>query len=163
MSTRFKFGIIMELFLVFGLFPFIAVLLNTYLDWPILTSIPSTIVGILILGFGILVIVRSTYDLVIKSKQEFVKPTQALPKFIIEGIYQYVRNPMYMGDFLIVLSEFLIFGQIALLGYFFILILLVHLAVVYQEEPTLEAAFGSDYLNYKARVPRWFPKFIRKN
>lgn len=138
-------------------------LLNTYLGWPVLTSIPSTIVGMLLLGFGLLVIVRSTYDLVIKSKQEFVKPTNAPPKFIVEGIYQYVRNPMYLGDFLVVLSEFLIFGHIALLGYFFILISLVHLAVVYQEEPTLEAAFGSDYLDYKARVPRWFPKFDRKN
>jgi protein-S-isoprenylcysteine O-methyltransferase Ste14 len=163
MSARFKFGIIIELFLIFGLFPFLAVLLNTYLDWPVLNSIYNMIGGILLLIIGILIIVLSARDLVINSKQEIIKPTRAPPKFITEGIYQYVRNPMYLDDFFVVLSEFFIFGHTALLGYFFLLISLVHLAVVYQEEPTLEAAFGSDYLDYKARVPRWFPKFTRKN
>lgn len=71
---------------------------------------------------------------------------------------QYVRNPMYLGYFCDVLGEFLLLGHITLLGYFFILIMLVHVGVVYMEEPSLEKAFGTEYLNYKTRVPRWIPK-----
>lgn len=34
---------------------------------------------------------------------------------------------------------------------------LMHLFVVYVEEPKLERRFGQSYRDYKSRVNRWFP------
>jgi len=162
MSLQFKICITMEIFFIFGFFPFIAVQVNIYFNWPVILSIYNLIAGILFLFIGGMIIIKSAWDLFFKPDQEMVKPNQAPSKFIETGILRYVRNPMYLGYFCVVLSEFLIFGHIALLLYFFILIILVHLAVVYMEEPSLEVSFGSEYINYKKRVNRWIPKFRLK-
>jgi protein-S-isoprenylcysteine O-methyltransferase Ste14 len=40
-----------------------------------------------------------------------------------------------------------------------VLVLWLHFGVIRREEAHLEARFGSEYLDYKASVPRWIPKF----
>jgi protein-S-isoprenylcysteine O-methyltransferase Ste14 len=36
--------------------------------------------------------------------------------------------------------------------------MIVHLFVLFYEEPTLRKQFGEEYDLYRARVPRWIPK-----
>jgi protein-S-isoprenylcysteine O-methyltransferase Ste14 len=40
-------------------------------------------------------------------------------------------------------------------------LVMVHLFVVFYEEPALERQFGDAYERYRARVPRWVPKLRR--
>ena len=86
-------------------------------------------------------------------------PTEPPRELVAVGFYRYVRNPMYVGIFLILAGHFLWFGYRSFLIYTLIVFVIIHLFVTLYEEPTLKRKFGSSYENYKTRVPRWIPKF----
>ncbi len=55
-------------------------------------------------------------------------------------------------------ARVLILGNVRLLEYGGLVWLLFHLFVLFYEEPTLRASFGSEYESYCAVVPRWIPR-----
>ena len=82
------------------------------------------------------------------------------PKELVSaGFYRYVRNPMYVGIFLILLGHFLWFKFLWLVVYLVIVFLIIHSFVTLYEEPTLKRLFGASYEDYLERVPRWIPRF----
>jgi protein-S-isoprenylcysteine O-methyltransferase Ste14 len=85
-----------------------------------------------------------------------VFPTRHL---IVQGLYRYVRNPMYVALLLVVTGQALLFGSLHLLEYGAIVWLFTHLFVIGYEEPTLRAKFGEEYKTFCAHVPRWIPRF----
>ncbi len=78
-------------------------------------------------------------------------------KLVQSGLYQYVRNPMYVAILTIVLGEAAVFGSGELVVYWFSVLASFHLFVVLYEEPTLRKLFGREYETYRRRVPRWVP------
>jgi protein-S-isoprenylcysteine O-methyltransferase Ste14 len=86
-------------------------------------------------------------------------PLDPPKELVAVGFYRYVRNPMYVGIFLILLGHFLWFKFIWLIIYLVLAFLIVHLFVTLYEEPTLKKKFGTAYENYLAKVPRWIPRF----
>ena len=80
-------------------------------------------------------------------------------ELVAVGFYRYVRNPMYVGIFLILLGHFLSFEYVRLLVYLAVVFLGFHLFVTLYEEPTLRRKFGASYENYLKKVPRWIPRF----
>lgn len=77
---------------------------------------------------------------------------------VTSGLYSHVRNPMYVGNF------FLIIGlAIASNSWVFALVgiplaLGMHKAIVAAEENFLRNKFGAQFDAYCARVPRWVPR-----
>lgn len=86
-------------------------------------------------------------------------PIDPPKELIVAGFYRFVRNPMYVGVLLMLVSEFLWFGYWVLLGYAFFFFIVFHLFVLLYEEPALKKKFGRSYENYLKTVPRWFPRF----
>ena len=83
-----------------------------------------------------------------------------LPKeLIVRGSYRFVRNPMYVGFFLMLFGEVLLFKSSALLLYLLMVFLLLHTFVVFVEEPMLKLKFGESYEQYCKSVPRWIPRW----
>ncbi|HLW60359.1 MAG TPA: isoprenylcysteine carboxylmethyltransferase family protein [bacterium] len=81
------------------------------------------------------------------------------PKVLVtRGLYRVVRNPMYVGAVLILLGESVLFASATLLTYALLAWVVVHLFVVFYEEPTLHRKFGISYENYRKAVPRWIPR-----
>ncbi len=76
-------------------------------------------------------------------------------KMVSSGLYDYSRNPMYLGVILTVFGESLFFGYSLLLRYAVLLFVIFHLVVVFIEEPHLENKFDEEYKAYKKRVRRW--------
>jgi len=78
-------------------------------------------------------------------------------KLVIKGPYRYMRHPMILGVFIILLGESILFGSCWLLGFsiFFFILNLIYLPLV--EEKGLEKRFGDDYLQYKAKIHGWLP------
>ena len=71
------------------------------------------------------------------------------------GIYQYIRNPMYFGLFLILFSIGFYLQNLASM---FVLPIYVWFISKYQiipEEEALHKLFGQYYINYQDRVRRW--------
>ena len=84
----------------------------------------------------------------------FDPPTE----FVATGPYSYVRNPMYIGGFILLFGFGLYHRSISILILSVILIGFFHLFVVFVEEPRLDRLFGKTYIEYKNRINRWIPK-----
>jgi protein-S-isoprenylcysteine O-methyltransferase Ste14 len=80
------------------------------------------------------------------------KPTTAL---VTEGIYAFVRNPMYLGLGLGILTIALALASDWMILMLVPFALVMHFGVVLREERYLEARFGDDYRRYRERVPRY--------
>ena len=82
-------------------------------------------------------------------------------EFVAAGPYRYVRNPMYIGGFGVLLGAGLIVRSPSIVGLAFLFLLLTHLLVLLYEEPALASRFGEPYLRYKSSVRRWLPRLRR--
>jgi protein-S-isoprenylcysteine O-methyltransferase Ste14 len=82
-------------------------------------------------------------------------------RFVAAGPYRYVRNPMYVGGFCVLLGAGLAAGSLSIIGLAVVFLLLMHVLVIVHEEPSLTTRFGDTYLDYKARVNRWRPRLPR--
>jgi protein-S-isoprenylcysteine O-methyltransferase Ste14 len=78
-------------------------------------------------------------------------------KFIAVGPYKYVRNPMYIGGFILLIGFGLYHYSISILFLSLILIILFHLFIIFIEEQGLIRRFGQSYIEYKHSVNRWLP------
>lgn len=85
-------------------------------------------------------------------------PTDPPKRFVAEGLYRYVRNPMYVGVLLVLVGEACLFQSPMLIVYSLLVFLAFHLFVVFYEEPRLRMRFGDSYTRYLQEVPRWLPR-----
>ena len=84
-----------------------------------------------------------------------IMPTETL---VISGLYRYVRNPMYVAVFAIVVGQGLLFGDTDTLLYAACVWIGFTLFVMLYEEPTLRRTFTNQYATYCANVHRWIPR-----
>jgi protein-S-isoprenylcysteine O-methyltransferase Ste14 len=83
-------------------------------------------------------------------------PTQ---KLVAVGPYRHVRNPMISGVAMILIGQALFWGSWVIAFWAGSFIVINHIYFIFSEEPGLEKRFGERYLEYKASVPRWVPRF----
>lgn len=79
-------------------------------------------------------------------------------ELVAAGPYRYVRNPMYIGGFGVLLGAGLALRSPSIIGLAFLFLLFTHLLVLLYEEPALDSHFGDSYRHYKASVHRWLPR-----
>ena len=81
------------------------------------------------------------------------------PKILVAiGIYRYVRNPMMIGVWCVLVGEANLFMSGGILIWFLIFFIGSILFVTLWEEGDLERRFGESYREYKRKVPRWIPR-----
>lgn len=85
-------------------------------------------------------------------------PFDAPRQVVAAGPYRFVRNPMYLGGFLVLCGFGLVERSGAIVIFAAIWLLVVHLAVIGLEEPDLRRKFGASYEDYRREVPRWVPR-----
>ena len=85
-------------------------------------------------------------------------PGDTQKHLIVKGLYRYVRNPMYISWYLIILGEALFFKSLDLLFYLFSWIIFFQIKVIFFEEPSLKKKFGVTYEQYRKSVRRWIPR-----
>src|SRR5262249_43143573 len=71
------------------------------------------------------------------------------------GIYRWLRNPMYVGLTLILAGFGILLAGDWVLVMAVLFAVLVHYTVVRREEDYLEAKFGEAYVMYRMTVPRY--------
>lgn len=77
-------------------------------------------------------------------------------ELVTGGIYQFSRNPAFLGFDLVYLGIALMFFSWPLFAASVSAVLLFHLQIVCVEEPFLRNAFGGEYAAYQRRVCRYF-------
>jgi protein-S-isoprenylcysteine O-methyltransferase Ste14 len=148
--------------LVGGVFPYLVTYLDTLL--PAISFGPWRWLGVAFFSTGCALAIISA-RLIYASQQWNKQPTPfGVPRrLVIEGPYQYVRNPMFLGMVQIVLGEGLYFQSMSILGYLVALFLFTNLWLIPGEERRLEGQFGEEYKRYKGEVGRWLPRLTPYN
>lgn len=79
-------------------------------------------------------------------------------RLVVQGPYRFVRNPMAIGVAFAIAGAALYYQSVGLMVFTGLFILVIHLFVVFYEEPTLRRLFGDEYEAYSRRVRRWWPR-----
>jgi len=108
-------------------------------------------------GLGALILLACGWDFAVVG-QGTPAPIDPPKSLVVSGLYRFVRNPMYVGIDLVLLSEALLFSSPSLLLYALLFGIGFHVFVLAYEEPTLRKKFGASYQEYCHAVPRWIPR-----
>ena len=84
-------------------------------------------------------------------------PMDAPRRLVTGGLFSFVRNPIMIGELLVIWAEALYVASAGVVLYAAGISLAAHLSVVYVEEPELGRRFGEQYEEYCRNVPRWLP------
>jgi len=125
------------------------------LSGPAFGLLGAASIALVILGAVMVIWVSLTFATRGKGTPVPVAPPQVL---VAEGLYRFVRNPMYVGALLVLAAEALLFRSAWILLYAGFLWLALHTFAVLIEEPDLERRFGDSYRQYKESTPRWIPR-----
>jgi protein-S-isoprenylcysteine O-methyltransferase Ste14 len=79
-------------------------------------------------------------------------------KLTTSGPYVFVRNPLYVGNFLLGLGFILLAWNLYLFIFFILLFVFLYYATIKSEEERLQKLFGKPYLQYKNNVPSIIPR-----
>lgn len=120
-------------------------------------SLSSRVVSVAVLAIGLFLVLWSNLHF-LRVKGTPV-PFNPPPKLVTTGPYALARNPMVTGVVLVVLGLGLFYGSITLVFIFTPLVVAVsvfELKII--EEPELEKRLGKEYVEYKSKVPMFFPR-----
>ncbi len=79
-------------------------------------------------------------------------------RLVTYGIFRWVRNPLYVGNFFIWMGFVVISGVLWFLPLAIVLFAVEYTLIVAYEEGVLESIFGQEYLDYKKTTPRWLAR-----
>jgi protein-S-isoprenylcysteine O-methyltransferase Ste14 len=84
--------------------------------------------------------------------------SRIVQRLVTYGIFAWMRNPLYVGNFLIWIGFTVISGVLWFIPVAIVLFAIEYTLIVRYEEGVLESIFGAEYLAYKSRTPRWLPR-----
>ncbi len=130
-------------------------LLTVYapLPWPGLNDAAAYWVGVAFGAFGLLLIGSALWTL--HAHQTTYLPHRSATALVTSGPYRRFRNPIYLGEALLLLYGAQMTQSIWFVGAALLFGVLVTALQIVPEERHLEATFGETYLAYKARSRRW--------
>lgn len=146
---------ILYLFFIFVVIPYGCIKVDNFLGWQLSFPPFLKILGFILILFGFLLGFWCFVLFWVKGKGTplFLYPPKEL---VTEGPYQFSRNPMMLGAWLIYGGEVLILKSLALLIFFLLFVIPISILwVIKYEEPYLERTFKERYLTYKTKVRRW--------
>ena len=109
--------------------------------------------GIVLIGLAIGLILWAA--LLFRRAGTPIHPYEPSCVLVAAGPYRFTRNPMYLGMAGALLGAAVFMGSITPFVVIPAFMALITERFILAEEAKLEAAFGRDYLEYKARVRRW--------
>lgn len=115
---------------------------------PVIIGLSVALFGqaIRILTIGLVYIIRGG-----RHRQIYAK------ELVTDGIFTHCRNPLYLGNILIITGLGIMSNSLVSLLIFLPLFVFAYQAIVIAEEDFLNDRFGPQYKNYLKRVNRWVP------
>jgi len=122
-----------------------------------LTSWALLVNGAILLAVGLALFAWSVYFFWSRGRGTLA-PWDPPRRFVVEGPYRFVRNPMISGVIFVLIGEA---GTLrsrphAEWAALFVLINMIYIPIM--EEPMLTARFGNSYTRYKRNVRRFLPR-----
>ena len=137
------------------------VVIGLVLDWllpayvlSLLLSLQVRIViGVLLIATGLGLAVSALG--LFKSAMTHAEPWKPSTALVTEGIFKWLRNPMYVGGTLILAGLAILLASDWMLVMTIVFVPVIHFGVIKREERYLTAKFGDPYRQYLAKVPRY--------
>ncbi|MEM9709424.1 MAG: isoprenylcysteine carboxylmethyltransferase family protein [Pseudomonadota bacterium] len=82
-------------------------------------------------------------------------PHTAPQAILTEGVFSISRNPIYLGDALVLLGIGVLWGAASVVLVAPLFVFLIERRFIRAEEDRLQAAFPEEWSAYRAAVPRW--------
>lgn len=122
----------------------------SYYLYPLVIGLVVTITGQLIRGVAISLayIVRGGLNKKVHADE-----------LVTEGFFNHGRNPLYVGNILMLLGVGILINSVIFILVFVPLFLFIYQAIVLAEENFLRGKFGTQFDEYCARVNRWWINF----
>lgn len=118
---------------------------------------PLQVVGVVLLVSGAVALVHAFVRFVVEGAGT-PAPVAPTARLVVGGLYQYVRNPMYVAVVATIVGQALALGRPSLLLYAAAVGAVVAVFVHWYEEPVLRRQFGTQYEAYRRAVPAWWPR-----
>ena len=133
----------------------IILMLGLHLKLPIkqLVFSPINYLGVLAITTGIGMILFCAY--LFRQKNTTIQPFQESSYLVSEGIFNYSRNPIYLGMIITLIGVWIFLGSLTPVLVIPLFIWLIQEIFIKQEEKMLEEKFGEEYQAYKISVRRW--------
>lgn len=111
------------------------------------------VVGAVIVAVGLILIVLAIYEM--RKHKTTPIPHMEADALVSTGIFAYSRNPIYLGDLIVLLGLSLRWGS--LIGILLIpaLYWILKTNFIVPEEDRLKARFGSKFVDYCVNTRRW--------
>lgn len=113
----------------------------------------TMLVSGLSVGGGILSILLAALEF--KKGRTTIIPHLEASKLITSGIFKRTRNPIYMGDTLILLGMFLYWDAVLSLVLVPLFMRIIEGRFIVPEEDRLRRKFRADFARYSAKTRRW--------
>jgi protein-S-isoprenylcysteine O-methyltransferase Ste14 len=121
------------------------------LPWPQISGLQA--------AGGILALSAACWDiasmLTFARHKANIMPNRAATKLITSGPFAWSRNPIYLGNTLLVLGAGVYFGNWWIVGMAFVAALTTQKLAIEREEKHMAAKFGAEWENYTKKVRRW--------
>jgi protein-S-isoprenylcysteine O-methyltransferase Ste14 len=121
---------------------------------------PVELLGLLLAVVGLGLLATCIWEFA-RHGRGTLAPVDPPRHLVVQGLYRFVRNPMYVSVTTILLGELLIARTEALALYCAGWLVAVNLFVIGYEEPALRRQFGESYERYLKTVGRWIPRLSR--
>lgn len=128
-------------------------LMPAYVLTLLLPLVWRIIIGVVLMAVGLALVFPARGAFV--SAGTNVKPWKPSTALVTDGIFAWLRNPMYVGATLFLAGLAILLASDWMLVLTIAFVPVIHFGVVKREERYLEAKFGDAYRQYKARVPRY--------
>ena len=126
---------------------------QVHLDW----SNPVHMLGVILMAGGATLLATCIWEFALSGRGT-LSPVDPPTELVVQGLYRYVRNPMYVAVLTIVLGEIVLTRSGALAVYWLTFFVVANVFVMGYEEPTLRRQFGESYERYVRDVSRWIPR-----
>ncbi len=138
-----------------------------YIPWSIVQGVPLVVTPWVIPAglcsvIGVAIYLWCAYDFGVAGRGT-PAPIDAPKRLVVRGLYQYVRNPMYVGVMIVLAGWNMLFRMASLLNYTIGVFVFFNLFVFFYEEPALKRQFGDEYMDYRSKVRRWLPRIWPQN
>ena len=114
---------------------------------------PQQVVGLCLIAVGLAVMAAAVAQMVV-ARTSFI-PRRDPSALVTGGVFNLSRNPIYLGDALVLLGAACFWGAWAALPVVAVFMVWITRRYILEEEARLRAAFGPAFAAWVARVPRW--------
>ena len=113
----------------------------------------SDLVGGLLVGAGVLLMLLAFFEM--RRMRTTVVPHRDADALVQSGIFKRTRNPIYLGDALVLAGLILNWNAVLALPLIPIFIWTIERRFIVPEENRLRRKFRSDFARYEQKVRRW--------